>query len=381
MDDVSGAVRDAPDTGREHNPAGGISFGPHEIPRRCAAREGGVRNRRPRVAVLVALSIVFSTLAVPALADVSPSDIRAAESLAGEAAARLRVAEAELAAAERHLERLEESLVSVGDRLERQDAEIVEGRADARDRIARMYMTAGGSDTSGLLGLTSISDLPAHLAYLGALADQDREFVNRLAATRADLERLSGVIEAAVGEQTEVVSDLAEVVEVRRAELEAARARGVVGGGAVAAAGGRAARPGGSRTGQAAAGGGRRRSGSGRRPPSRHAARRSSVSRRRSPHAGSGSRRLGCGLDPGFRSRAVATPRAEALPGRHGGRRPVGDAVREPRRPTVAQQVLGRLGSVPAPALLLALPIEGGRVGRRRHLRPRSQHRGGRPGW
>ncbi|MCJ7725979.1 MAG: transglycosylase SLT domain-containing protein, partial [Acidimicrobiia bacterium] len=176
------------------------------------------------LAVLVALSIVFSTLAVPALADVSTSDIHAAESLAGEAAARLRVAEGDLAAAERRMERLEESLSSVGERLEDQDVEIVAGRAEALDRIARMYMTAGGSDISGLLGLARISDLPAHIAYLGALADQDRRFVNQLVASRADLERLGGVIEENMAEQAGIISELAAVVEVRRAEVDAARA-------------------------------------------------------------------------------------------------------------------------------------------------------------
>jgi len=174
--------------------------------------------------MLIALSIAFSAFVVPALADVTPSDISAAEALAGEAAARLRSAEGDLAAGERRLDRLEGSLSSVTERLERQDEEIVEGRAEARARIARMYMTAGGSESSGLLGLGRISDLPAHVAYLGALADQDREFVSRLAATRSDLERLQGVIEGSMTEQQEAIAALAEVVEIRQADLDAARA-------------------------------------------------------------------------------------------------------------------------------------------------------------
>jgi len=174
--------------------------------------------------MLIALSVAFSAFVVPALADVAPSDISAAEALAGEAAARLRSAEGDLAAGERRFDRLKDSLSSVAERLERQDEEIVEGRAEARARIARMYMTAGGSESSGLLGLGRISDLPAHVAYLGALADQDREFVSRLAATRSDLERLQGVIEGSMTEQQEVIAALAEVVEMRQADLDAARA-------------------------------------------------------------------------------------------------------------------------------------------------------------
>ena len=79
--------------------------------------------------MLIALSIAFSAFVVPALADVAPSDISAAEALAGEAAARLRSAEGDLAAGERRFDRLEGSLSSVAERLERQDEEIVEGRA------------------------------------------------------------------------------------------------------------------------------------------------------------------------------------------------------------------------------------------------------------
>ncbi|MBU1226295.1 MAG: hypothetical protein KJ698_03645, partial [Actinobacteria bacterium] len=175
--------------------------------------------------MLVALSIVLSVVAVPAGADVDQGDIRAAEAMAGEAGARLRAAEADLAAGRRRLDRLEESLASVAAGLERQDDEIVAGRAEARDRIARMYMSAGGAETSGVLGAGNITDLPAHVAYLGALADQDREFVNGLAVTRADLERLQGTIEATMAEQVEVVAGLEGLVAQRRSELEAAQAQ------------------------------------------------------------------------------------------------------------------------------------------------------------
>ena len=173
---------------------------------------------------LVVLSVAFSTFAVPALADVTQSDIRTAEATAQEAAARLRDARGELSAAERRLERMLESLESVAEQLDTQDVRIVEERTEARERIARMYMSAGGSDTAGLLGLSRITDLPAHIAYLTALSDQDREFVNTLAATRAELERLSTFIEGSVQDQEQVIDGLSEDVAAREAELAAARA-------------------------------------------------------------------------------------------------------------------------------------------------------------
>jgi len=168
---------------------------------------------------LVVLMVMLGSFAVPALADVTRSDIRAVEGFAAEAAATLRAAEAELAAAERRLARIEESLDSVGERLGSQEVEITAGRSEARERIARMYMSAGGSERVGLLGVQRIADIPAHTAYLAALAEQDREFVNGLASSRDDLVRLQGLIEESMGEQHGVITGLAEVVEDRRADL------------------------------------------------------------------------------------------------------------------------------------------------------------------
>ena len=62
---------------------------------RRATREGGVRHGPARGAVLVALMVALGSFAVPALADVTRSDIRAAEAVAAAAAADLRAAEAE----------------------------------------------------------------------------------------------------------------------------------------------------------------------------------------------------------------------------------------------------------------------------------------------
>jgi len=171
---------------------------------------------------VVALLAMLGAFAVPALADVTRSDIRAAEAAAAEAAASLRAAEADLAAAERHLDRIEESLVHVGERLDSQEIEIAAGRAEALERIARMYMSAGGAERIGLLGVQRIADIPAHSAYLGALAEQDREFVNGLASSRDDLMRLQGVIEASMGEQEGVIAGSAAVVEARRSDLQGA---------------------------------------------------------------------------------------------------------------------------------------------------------------
>jgi hypothetical protein len=186
-------------------------------------REGGVRRWPARVAWLLVLSVAFGTIAAPVLAEVSQNDIHDAEAVVSEAAARLRDAEDALDASRRREARLEDSLDSVEERLTVGEAEIEEGRREARDRIARMYMSAGTSEGPAWLAVGGIAQLPAHIGYLGAVARQDREVVNRLAVARGELLRLRTGIEAALAAQAAEIEELSAAVEARRAELEAAR--------------------------------------------------------------------------------------------------------------------------------------------------------------
>lgn len=183
----------------------------------------GVRRGTARTAVLLAFSIALGGIALPALADVGRDDIREAEAAVTEAAARLRDAEDALDAGRRRLERIEESLASVERRLADTSTELEEGRREARDRIARMYMVAGDSEAPAWLMVGDISQLPAHAGYLGAVARQDREVVGRLAWSQEDLVRLREVVSGSLAGQEAEVEDLAGTVDQRRAELEAAR--------------------------------------------------------------------------------------------------------------------------------------------------------------
>ncbi|MCB2224532.1 MAG: transglycosylase SLT domain-containing protein [Actinobacteria bacterium] len=182
-----------------------------------APREGGVRAR---LTVVLTVALTVGSLAVPALADVSQSDIRAAESAVAEASALVREARDDLAAAERRLERLVESLAAVEEDLATRADDIEETRAEARNRIARMYMSAGASGGPSL-PVANLGSMPAQVAYLAALADQDREVVNQLAASRADLVRFRGIVEESIAEQQIAVSDAAAAVDDRLADLEA----------------------------------------------------------------------------------------------------------------------------------------------------------------
>ena len=176
-----------------------------------------------RLAVLGTLFVALAAVAVPAHAQVSEGDIRRAETSAAEALEGLRRAEADLASAERRLDRIADSLAGVGERLVMKETDIETGREEARARIAMMYMSAGSGEGASWLGLERMSQLPAHTAYLGALAEQDRDAVNRLATSRQELLRLQETIAVTMGEQEAAVARLAAVVEAKRADLGTAR--------------------------------------------------------------------------------------------------------------------------------------------------------------
>ncbi|HSR15572.1 MAG TPA: transglycosylase SLT domain-containing protein, partial [Gemmatimonadales bacterium] len=113
------------------------------------------------------------------------------------------------------------SLDRVTLRIASQDVAVEGGRAEARDRVVLMYMAAGAGPEAGLLG-GSEDGFGAQVAYLGALAEQDREFVQRLAASRTDLSRLAESVRRSLADQRGIVDEAADQVAARRRELSAA---------------------------------------------------------------------------------------------------------------------------------------------------------------
>jgi peptidoglycan hydrolase CwlO-like protein len=158
-------------------------------------------------------------------AEVTRAEIGSAEAEAGTAVALLRSTQDRLDEAQRRRDLIADSLVRVGEQIVARELELGVGRERARERLAGMYMRADARGGLIVLSGRAITDLPTQVAYLGALADEDREVISELAASRADLVRLTEEIRASLEAQEAVVADLAAEVETRIADVEAAQSR------------------------------------------------------------------------------------------------------------------------------------------------------------
>jgi peptidoglycan hydrolase CwlO-like protein len=170
------------------------------------------------------LFVLLLSVAVPVSAQVTTADIGTADQAVGEARARLEDARARLAEEERRLERVRESLDRIADRIAARDLAIEGGWEEARERVARMYMTAGTGKRLGVMVGADVG-IGAQVAYLGALADREREFVLQLVASRTDLSRLAESVNANLTDQQLIVDDAAAAVSKRSDELAAAEGK------------------------------------------------------------------------------------------------------------------------------------------------------------
>lgn len=180
-----------------------------------------------RVALVAIAFAVLGTVvlvrATGAAGSVAWADVEAAEAELAGALAALRAVEEELDA----LETERSSLLNAIERLEQREQEIadqalLEG-ATIRDRIARMYMTAGGAISR--VAVVDITDFATRVAYLGAISDRDRELVVQFAVTVADLQLLRQGAEERLVETADRAIRLAVVVEERTVDTDSARAR------------------------------------------------------------------------------------------------------------------------------------------------------------
>jgi len=189
--------------------------------------ESGPLTRARRVALVAVVFAVLGTVvlvrATGAAGSVAWADVEAAEAGLTEALTALRAVEEELDA----LETERASLLTAIERLEQREQEIadqalLEG-ATIRDRIARMYMTAGGAISQ--VAVVDITDFAARVAYLGAISDRDRELVVQFAVTVADLQMLREGAEERLDDTADRATRLAVVVDERTADTDAARTR------------------------------------------------------------------------------------------------------------------------------------------------------------
>jgi murein DD-endopeptidase MepM/ murein hydrolase activator NlpD len=159
--------------------------------------------------------------AVPAAADVTPADVDAARDRLREVQERLEdeVERYEGVVAEEAIlrDRLDRLLVGLAAR----ERELVIARRTARDRVAEMYMTAGATTATVIVG-EDVSRLPARYVYLESVSQTDRDLLNRLETTRRDYEQQKGLVDGAVAEQEVLRREMEDLLDGIYGELDAA---------------------------------------------------------------------------------------------------------------------------------------------------------------
>lgn len=186
------------------------------------AVERPVLRRVLGVAAMLALLVGGLGPAVAAQS-VSADDVAAAEAAAADAASKLDDALNRLAAAEENRDRMSSTLAT----LQARESDVgVTAAAEAlavRDRLTRMYMVAGRPDVL-LSAVGEIGGFFTRVAYLGAIANRDREAVNRFALIIDDLSTLRDQAEDELDDLAGRVAALELVIASRAAAYDDAAA-------------------------------------------------------------------------------------------------------------------------------------------------------------
>lgn len=177
-------------------------------------------RRRTAVALLVATLVGLGPMAFARA--VTRSDVALAEEAVAQAAGLLAQARQALDEAEQ----TEARLVSTIARLRAQQVETaaatVTQETAVRDRIARMYMVAGGA---GSVVVADVASFSTRVAYLGAISESDRATLNRFALSSRQIAELLTAAESRLDEQQARIVELAAEQTLRTTHWEEAQAR------------------------------------------------------------------------------------------------------------------------------------------------------------
>ncbi len=184
-----------------------------------------VRARHSAVGIAIVLALIVGLLGSAATAQtVTVEDVAAAEAEAAEAEDRLNDVRNQLADVARTRDQLSSTLAALAAR-EADVGETAAAEAVAvRDRLTRMYMAAGVPDVL-LSAVGEIGRFFTRLAYLGAIANSDREVVNRFTLLVDDLIVLQEQAESELSDLAGKVAALELVVASRSAAFEEAAQR------------------------------------------------------------------------------------------------------------------------------------------------------------
>jgi hypothetical protein len=177
---------------------------------------------RSAVGLVVVLALLVGGLGRAALAQtVSAEDVAAAEAEAAAAAEKLDHARGQLADAEATRDKMTTTLATLAAREEDVDVTAAAEAVAVRDRLTRMYMVAGRPDVL-LSAFGEIGLFFTRLAYLEAIANRDREAVNRFTLLIEDLVELQQQAEVKLQDLAGLVAALELVMASREAALDEA---------------------------------------------------------------------------------------------------------------------------------------------------------------
>lgn len=177
-----------------------------------------------RLRAAATVILVLLTAIPAARAEVTLSDIRAAEARVDEARADAAdLADAYDAAVGRQAE-IKNDLQQLINDLSRTQAELDEARERAKTTVDELYMSAGQRTSVAVVLDATPAQAAVRLVYVGRANDADREMVNALESVRKDHERRRLHLQAKAAEAAEVEQELASLRESGAARLADAEA-------------------------------------------------------------------------------------------------------------------------------------------------------------
>ena len=184
-----------------------------------------VRAPRRALGIVVGLALIVGLLGSAAIAQtISAEDVAAAEAEAAEAAELLNEVRNQLADVTRTHDQISSTLATLEAREESVGATAAAEAVAVRERLTRMYMAAGHPDVL-LSAVGEIGLFFTRLAYLGAIANRDRDAVNRFTLLVDDLMLLQDQAESELSDLAGKAAALEVVMASRSSTLDEARQR------------------------------------------------------------------------------------------------------------------------------------------------------------
>lgn len=178
--------------------------------------------RRLATTSITILALVLT--AVPASAEVTQEELRAARAVVNEVANDLDDEMRELEDALLLKNQYEERISAIQDEISRRDREIALAAFAAKDRARAMYVSAGVDSARAAVSPESINRHGTRNAYLDAVVDLDLDIVNELEYLQVDRATLQSEIDTLLADQEALTLELEAKTEEILAQLDDANA-------------------------------------------------------------------------------------------------------------------------------------------------------------